>query len=169
MIHAEGYLQVRKRSGIFVADHLPATFLKAVRPATIARTERSPRVARRVTRMTDFRSGRQLDVGIGGPPSVTLIAGLPAVDEFPIAVWERLGEQVWAEKGAHLLRYASSRGEIELRKAIAAYLCDFRGANCHPDQIVVVGGMQQAMLACALALMHEGDVGAVVEPGCHQA
>src|SRR2546430_7208198 len=38
---AEGYLQVRKQSGIFVADHLPATFLKAVRPATIARTERS--------------------------------------------------------------------------------------------------------------------------------
>src|SRR6266487_3992879 len=28
---AEGYLQVRKRSGIFVADHLPATFLKAAR------------------------------------------------------------------------------------------------------------------------------------------
>src|SRR6266404_7543461 len=27
----EGYLQVRKRSGIFVADHLPATFLKAAR------------------------------------------------------------------------------------------------------------------------------------------
>ena len=69
--------------------------------------------------MTDFRSGRQLDVGIGGPPSVTLIAGLPAVDEFPIRVWERLREQVLAKKGAHLLRYASSRGEIELRKAIA--------------------------------------------------
>src|SRR5438067_12339594 len=61
---AEGYLQVRKRSGLFVADHLPATFLKAVWPATIARTEHSPRVARRVTRMTDFLSGGQLDVGI---------------------------------------------------------------------------------------------------------
>src|ERR1044072_6144477 len=81
---AEGDLQTRKRSGIFVADHLPATFLKAARPATTIRKEHSPRVARRVTRMTDFRSGRQLDVGIGGPPSVPLIAGLPAVDEFPI-------------------------------------------------------------------------------------
>src|SRR6478736_6176902 len=62
---AEGYLQARNRSGIFVADHLPATFLKAATPATTtARTEHSPRVARRVTRMTDFRRGRQLDVGI---------------------------------------------------------------------------------------------------------
>src|SRR4029077_12695540 len=63
----EGYLQARKRSGIFVADHLPATFLKAARTATTAGTEHSPRVARRVTRMTDLRSGRQLDVGIAGP------------------------------------------------------------------------------------------------------
>jgi GntR family transcriptional regulator/MocR family aminotransferase len=166
---AEGYLQVRKRSGIFVAEHLPATFLKAARLTTTARTEHSPRVARRVTRMTDFRSGQQLDVGIGGPPSVTLIAGLPAVDEFPIAVWERLREQVLAKKGAHLLRYASSRGEIELRKAIAAYLCDFRGANCHPDQVVVVSGMQQAMLACALALVNEGEVAWIEDPVFLQA
>src|SRR5260370_15905416 len=166
---AEGYFQVRKRSGIFVADHLPATFLKAAKLATTTSTEHFRRVARRVTRMTDFRSGRHLDVGIGGPPSVTLIAGLPAVDEFPIAVWERLREQVLAKKGAHLLRYASSRGDIELRKAIAAYLCDFRGANCHPDQIVVVGGMQQAMLACALALINQGEVGWIEDPGFNQA
>ena len=166
---AEGYLQTRKRSGIFVADHLPATFLKAATSATTVRTQHTSRVARRVTRMTDFRSGPQLDVGIGGPPSVTLIAGLPAVDEFPIVVWERLRAQVLAKKGAHLLRYASSRGEIELRKAIAAYLCDFRGANCHPDQIVVVGGMQQAMLACALALINEGEVAWIEDPGFRQA
>jgi len=38
---AEGYLQVRKRSGIFVADHLPATFLKAAKLGTTARTEHS--------------------------------------------------------------------------------------------------------------------------------
>ena len=166
---AEGYLQTRERSGIFVADHLPATFLKAARSATTARIEHSPRVARRVSRMTDSRSGRQLDVGVAGPPSVTFVAGLPAVDEFPIAVWERLREQVLAKKGAHLLRYASSRGEIDLRKAIAAYLCDFRGANCHPDQIVVVGGMQQAMLACALALINEGDAAWIEDPGFHMA
>src|ERR1700748_2260396 len=44
----EGYLQARKRSGIFVADHLPATFLKASKSATSERTEHSPRLAQRV-------------------------------------------------------------------------------------------------------------------------
>ena len=165
----EGYLQARKRSGIFVADHLPTTFLRAASLGTTARTEHSPRFARRVARMTDIRSGPQLDVGAGGPPNVTFVAGLPAVDEFPIAVWERLREQVLAKKGAHLLRYASSRGELDLRKAIAAYLCDFRGANCRPDQIIVVGGMQQAMLVCALALSNEGEAAWIEDPGFHQA
>src|SRR5215469_8598774 len=100
---AEGYFQARKRSGIFVAAHLPATFLKAATPATTLRTEHSARFARRVARMTDLRRGSQLDVGIGGPPSLTLVAGLPAVDEFPLAVWERLRAQVLRKKGAHLL------------------------------------------------------------------
>src|SRR5262244_358860 len=55
---AEGYLQTRKRSGIFVADRLPATFLKAATPTTTSHKEHSPRFARRVDRMTDFRRGR---------------------------------------------------------------------------------------------------------------
>src|ERR1044071_1841333 len=65
--------------------------------------------------------------------------------------------------------FSSSRGEIELRKAIAAYLCDFRRVNCHADQIVVVGGMQQAMLVCALALINEGEVAWIEDSGFPQA
>src|SRR4029078_6450260 len=70
---------------------------------------------------------------------------------------------------ALLFVYAPGRGEIELRKAIAAYLCDFRSANCHADQVVVVGGMQQAMLACALALINQGEVGWIEDPVFLQA
>src|SRR5262252_3658697 len=47
---AEGYLQTRKRSGIFVSDRLPATFLKAATTTTTARTEHPPHIAQRVTR-----------------------------------------------------------------------------------------------------------------------
>jgi GntR family transcriptional regulator / MocR family aminotransferase len=166
---AEGYLRARKRSGIFVADHLPATFLKAPSPRKSAARERSPRVAGRIAKMTDTRKGTQLDVGIGGPPGVTFLAGLPAVDEFPINVWERLRAQVLMKKGAHLLRYGSPRGELELRKAIATYLCDFRGARCHADQVIVVAAMQQAMLACALALIDPDEAAWMEDPGFRQA
>ena len=98
-----------------------------------------------------------------------MLPGLPAVDEFPMAVWERLRAQVLAKKGANLLRYASSHGDVDLRKAIAAYLCDFRGARCHRDQIVVVAGMQQAMWVSALALLNPGEVAWIEDPGFQQA
>lgn len=166
---AEGYFHSRARSGLFVAHHLPATFLKAPSANESTPAKYSPRLARRIGQMTDSRTGAELDIGVGGPPSVTFRPGLPAVDEFPIAAWERLRAQVLADKGAHLLRYASPRGEVELRKAVATYLCDFRGARCHADQVIVVGAMQQAMLACALALIDPDDPAWMEDPGFHQA
>jgi len=68
-----------------------------------------------------------------------------------------------------LLQYASSRGDTDLRKAIAAYLCDFRGAHCHPDQIIVTAGTQQAMIISALALINPGEVAWIEDPGFYQA
>jgi len=84
-----------------------------------------------------------------------------------MAAWERLRAQVLAKKGVNLLRYASNRGDADLRKAIAAYLCDFRAARCHPDQIVIVAGMQQAMLVSALAMLNPGEVAWIEDP-CYQ-
>lgn len=168
-LHAEGYLRSRIGSGTFVADSLPEMFLSARKPKTQPPTERPARISDRVRNIPDSRVGKQFDVGITGPPGVSFLPGLPAVDEFPIAVWERLRTQVLAKKGAHLLRYASSHGDADLRKAIAAYLCDFRGARCHPDQIVIVAAMQQAMLISAMALINPGDPAWIEDPGFHQA
>ena len=95
------------------------------------------------------------------------VASIPAVDEFPIAAWERLRAQVLAKKGVNLLRYSSNRGDVDLRKAIAAYLCDFRAARCHPDQIVIVAGMQQAMLISAMAVLNPGEAAWIEDP-CYQ-
>jgi len=145
-LHAEGYLRSRVGSGTFVADSLPETFLSSGRPRMRLLVERPPRLSDRVKNLPDKRVGKQFDLGIAGPPGVSFVPALPALDEFPIDIWERLRAQVLAKKGAHLLQYASSRGDPDLRKAIAAYLCDYRGARCHPDQIVITAGTQQAML-----------------------
>lgn len=168
-LHAEGYLQSRIGSGTFVADSLPETFISARTSKTRSSLERPARLSDRVRNIPDKRIGKDFDVGITGPPGVSFLPGIPAVDEFPIAVWERLRTQVLAKKGAHLLRYASSHGDPDLRKAIASYLCDFRGARCHPDQIVVVAATQQAMLISAMALINPGDAAWIEDPGFHQA
>jgi GntR family transcriptional regulator / MocR family aminotransferase len=169
-LHAEGYLQLKARSGTFVAEPLPEIFLSARRSEAHLRTQRPVHVSDRVRRLPDQRVGKEFDLGAtNAGPGVALTPSIPAVDEFPIAVWERLRAQVLAKKGAHLLRYASNRGDADLRKAIAAYLCDFRGARCHPDQIVIVGGMQQAMLISAMALLNRNDAAWIEDPGFHQA
>lgn len=169
-LHAEGYLRSKPGSGTFVADPLPETFLSAQKPKTMGQLPRPPRISDRVTSLLDERVGKQFDLGAPGADAGTMfLPGLPAVDEFPLDVWERLRAQVLARKGANLLRYASNRGDADLRKAIAAYLCDFRGARCHSDQIVVVAGMQQAMLISAMALINPGETAWIEDPGFPQA
>ena len=177
-LHAEGYLRSKAKSGTFVAYPLPETFLSVDKFAT-GRTRRggpeayrapesSIRISDRVKAIPDQRVGKQFDLGAtGAGAGVSLVPSIPAVDEFPIGVWERLRTQVLAKKGTHLLRYASNRGDLELRNALAAYLCDFRAARCHADQIVIVGGMQQAMLISATALLNPGEPAWIEDP-CYQ-
>jgi GntR family transcriptional regulator/MocR family aminotransferase len=158
-LHAEGYLRSKAGSGTFVANLLPETFLTAEQPKASQPIQRPIRVSDRARAIPDARVGDQFDLGAtAAGAGVSLVASIPAVDEFPIAVWERLRSQVLAKKGVNLLRYASNRGDADLRKALAAYLCDFRAARCHPGQIVIVAGMQQAMLISAMAVLNPGEV-----------
>ena len=169
-LHAEGYLRSKPRSGTFVAQPLPETFLTAHKAKALPPVGQRPRISRRVKAIPDQREGKQFDLGaLEAGVGVSLVPGLPAVDEFPIGTWERLRSQALAQKGAHLLRHASSRGDIDLRKAVATYLCDFRGARCHPDQVLIIGGMQQAMLVTAMALLDRGERVWIEDPGFHQA
>src|SRR6185503_15870597 len=138
----EGYLVAKGGSGTFVADPLPEAFLNAGNADGSPPLKQETHVSDRVNRIPDSRVGAQFDLGpTGAAPGVLLQSGIPAVDEFPLAIWERLRAQLLAKKGANLLRYGSNRGDADLRKAVAAYLCDFRGAHCHPDQIIIVAGM----------------------------
>jgi GntR family transcriptional regulator/MocR family aminotransferase len=168
-LHAEGYLRSRVGSGTFVADSLPETFLSPRGPKTELLIEHPPRLSNRVRNIPDKRVGKEFDLGIAGAPGVSFVPAVAALDEFPIEIWERLRTQVLAKKGAHLLQYASSRGDPDLRKAIATYLCDYRGARGHSDQIVITAGTQQAMMISAMALVNPGEVAWIEDPGFYQA
>jgi GntR family transcriptional regulator/MocR family aminotransferase len=179
-LHSEGYLRSKAKSGTFVAHPLPEAFLSPTEFATEGKPPRgfnlSPvakrplRIADRVMALQDQRVGNQFNLGAtAATPGISLVASIPAVDEFPVAVWERLRAHVLAKKGTHLLRYASHLGDPDLRKALAAYLCDFRAVRCDPDQIVITGGMQQAMLITAMTLVNPGETAWVEDPGYLQA
>src|ERR1700730_11805615 len=168
-LHSEGYLQSKIGSGTFIAEPLPETFLSAQTAKAEAHIEPPPSLSDRVRGIPDQRVGHQFDFGIAGPPGVTFVPAVAALDEFPIAICERLRAEVLAQKGAHLLQYASSRGDPDLRKALATYLCDCRGARCHPDQIIITAGTQQAMMISAMALVNRGEGAWIENPGFYQA
>jgi len=165
----EGYLHARIGSGTFVAQPLPEAYLSARKPKLDRQLEHPVRLSNRVRDIPDKRVGRDFDLGIAGAPGVSFVPAVTALDEFPIEIWERLRAEVLAKKGAHLLQYASSRGDPDLRKAIAAYSCDYRGARCHPDQIIITAGTQQAMMIAATALVNRGEVAWIEDPGFYQA
>src|SRR6266496_4855390 len=167
-LHAEGYIRSKARSGTFVASPFPESFLSAPKSDVHSQIRRPPGISERVRSIPDERTRKEFDLGApNAGPDISLVPGIPAVDEFPIDIWERLRAQVLAKKGTPLLRHASNRGDADLRNAIAAYLCDFRGARCHPDQIVIVGGRQHAILISTMAVLNPAQVTWIEDP-CYQ-
>ena len=75
------------------------------------------------------RVGNQFDLGAtAAGAGVSLVASIPAVDEFPIDVWERLRAQVLAKKGVNLLRYASNRGDADSAQGNRSILVRFQSS-----------------------------------------
>ncbi|WP_050418765.1 PLP-dependent aminotransferase family protein [Bradyrhizobium tropiciagri] len=75
---------------------------------------------------------------IAGPAIFQM--GVPAQATFPATLFSRLHTQaVRAEMSAPAL-YPDPRGELELRREIAAYLALARGIACTPSHVFITGG-----------------------------
>jgi GntR family transcriptional regulator/MocR family aminotransferase len=160
---AEGYLEGKVGSGTFVAGSLPDDLL-SVR----ARMERKPGLV---------RSGRGLSgrgTLLAATPTTAVRdrgaprafrPGVPALDEFPEAVWRRISGKVWRRPWGGLLGYGDPAGYWPLREAIAGHLGTARGVRCVPEQVIVVSGSQQALDLAARVLLDPGDAVWVEDPG----
>jgi len=91
--------------------------------------------------------------------------GIPALDAFPIAQWDRLMAQSRRHSGSDALCYRDPSGEPELRQAIATYLRAARGVHAGADQVFVTDGTQQALELCARLLADVGDTAWIEHPG----
>jgi GntR family transcriptional regulator/MocR family aminotransferase len=90
---------------------------------------------------------------------------LPALDQFPRALWARLvGRHAHRLSPAHM-SYGDPAGLAPLRAAIAEHLRTARAVRCEAEQVLVVPGSQAALRLCASVLLGRGDVVAMEEPG----
>src|SRR6185369_7562046 len=80
-------------------------------------------------------------------------------------VWARLGGRRLRTLSLSFLLGDDHRGFGPLREAIAAYLGSSRAVVCHPDQIVILSGVQQGLDLLARLLLRPGDPAWIEDPG----
>src|SRR4029079_7142524 len=90
------------------------------------------------------------------PRPAAFLAGLPALDQFPLAVWRRLAARRWRVDGAGLLGFFPAFGNAPLREALLRHLAVARGIDADVDQVMIVNSTMQAMALCARVLLDAG-------------
>jgi GntR family transcriptional regulator / MocR family aminotransferase len=91
--------------------------------------------------------------------------GVPAQETFPAKLFSRMRTQaVRAETSAPAL-YPDPRGELDLRREIAAYLALARGIECTPSQIIITAGFSGGLGLVLRVLGLERKKGWVEDPG----
>ena len=91
-----------------------------------------------------------------------LTANGPA--HFPFSVWSRLQREVMLDYGQQLLKPLHNQGCIELRRAIAQHLSDFRGMDARPENIVIGAGTD-FLYNLVIQLLGRDMIYAVEDPG----
>jgi GntR family transcriptional regulator / MocR family aminotransferase len=155
---AEGYLASTVGSGTFVSPVLPDELLE-VR----ARPPRAPGPTAR--RATSRYAARVTPFPIANRPVRAFRSNLPAVDAFPVAVWAQLASRRLRTALVSLLAGGDALGYRPLREAIADYLGAARGVACDADQVMIVGGIQEALYLVARLVIDPGDTACIEVPG----
>lgn len=160
---AEGYIEGKVGAGSYVAADLPEDILElrhhSINAQTPQRWQRNGILSQRGQAISTAPVRTSPSLPIPFQP------GLPAVDEFPFKVWERLVAHHWRYTPPTSFGYGSALGYTPLREAIAAHLRAARGVRCQAEQIIIVAGTQQAINLAAQILLDPGDQAWMEDPG----
>lgn len=162
-LRAEGYVATSRGSATRVAAQLPDGLPPPPSPRleTVLPPDRAPRLSRRGAEIASLASPL---AWLGQTPRAFRL-GVPALDQFPVALWERVVGRELRRTPASRLSYGDPRGIRPLREAIARYLRSARRIECDPDDIIVTCGSQQAIALAASLVVDPGDRVWVEDPG----
>ncbi len=160
---SEGYLEAVQGSGTCVCrqlpDDLPRPKALPAKRASLLKGTPLAAAGRALGRMTfprlaidempwDFRHGR------------------PALEAFPMAIWNRLLARHGRAHPRELLDYEPDpRGYAPLREAISAHLRQTRAVQCGAEQVIILSGAQQALALAMQVLVERGETVAMEDPG----
>lgn len=158
---AEGYVDARAGSGMFVSSELPERPRWPARPRRASTAPLAVRLSGFVNRLGPATTRPPLAAG-----TLDLSAAGPDYDLFPFAMWNRMIRRHLRRPSPSEFRYALDlAGHAPLREAVASYLRRSRAVECAAAQVVIVNGSQQALDLCTRILVDPGDEVGVEEPG----
>lgn len=158
---AEGFLEMRRGSGTFVAATIPQHVPQRV-PSTVAPGmpgNAAPRVS-----LLGSRFGAA-EVDFVSRENRLFLPNSPAYDQFPFALWQKYVNRQARQAYRGNMGYGDPAGHAPLRRAIAEYLALHRSDACDPDQIVITPGGHAAFMVAALMLTDPGDGLLFEDPG----
>ena len=156
---AEGYAEARTGAGTYVAQGLEIESAPKIqrtrRTSNLPDVEISKR-ARGI--MSSEATARYGETSAFRP-------GVPALDLFPVKIWNRYLLQAMQSDQRHHLSYGALGGSPDLRASIARHLNDARGMQVDTEQIIITSGAQQAFVLIAFVLLNQGDTVWYEDPG----
>ena len=137
---AEGYIYSLPKRGYFVSE------VKTFSEKQPERVRQLPEKPMEETCFADFISNRTSHAN------------------FPFSIWAKLTREVLAGEDSTLLLPPPAGGIMELRKAIADHLYQFRGIDVSPEQIIIGAGTEY-LYGLLIQLFGNEAVYAIEDPG----
>ena len=160
----DGFLERRVGDGTYVAERLPARFAAEVEPRKMRPASRAGQMAVEAF-STWAQSAVSSHVPHGAPRPKAFMGGFPALDHFPIDLWQRITARRIREDGRALLTYFPTMGYGPLREAVARHLALHRGVVCSPDQVMILTSSIQGIDLIGRVLAERGEEAWVEEGG----
>ncbi|MCH4239359.1 MAG: PLP-dependent aminotransferase family protein [Oscillospiraceae bacterium] len=98
------------------------------------------------------------------PSVISLSAGNPAPDAFPVDAIRKCSEALLREQPVDALQYSVTEGLPALREDVETFLKQHCGIACPGDSILITSGAQQIMDLLGKSVINEGDTVVCEEP-----
>lgn len=107
---------------------------------------------------------RKLTTLLGNREVISLAAGAPSFETFPLDEIAEISARVIRGRGRFALQYGPTRGQSALVEAVSANLRSRGISSSNPSQIVMTTGSQQGLDLIARLILDPGDVALVELP-----
>ncbi|MDQ0196483.1 MocR-like pyridoxine biosynthesis transcription factor PdxR [Paenibacillus wynnii] len=160
-LQAEGYIQMRKGAGTFVAENAASLFASKL---VVNEEEGFDEFINAPDFMAELSSPYSGLLGVTHSVPYDFRHGVPAWSAFPMDRWQKSVVEACRNMTPDMLTYGPAEGTYHLREEIARLVRSTRSIPAMPEQIVITSGATQALDILARLCLHKGEQVVVEDP-----